>query len=50
VLVVTAFGATLAEAQRRSVAHAEHVSLAGRQFRHDIGWRDLAREHGARAS
>jgi phosphoribosylamine--glycine ligase len=51
VLVVTALGATLAEAQRRSVAHAERVSFAGRQFRHDIGWRDLARaELGARAS
>jgi phosphoribosylamine--glycine ligase len=51
VLVVTALGATLAEAQRRSVAYAERVAFAGRQFRRDIGWRELAREeHGARAS
>jgi phosphoribosylamine--glycine ligase len=48
VLVVTALGATLAEAQRRSAAYAERVAFAGRQFRRDIGWRELAREeHGA---
>jgi phosphoribosylamine---glycine ligase len=44
VLAVTALGPTLADAQRRSVAHAARVQFAGRQFRRDIGWRDLARE------
>jgi phosphoribosylamine--glycine ligase len=43
VLAVTALGATLADAQRRSAAHAARVEFAGRQFRRDIGWRDLAR-------
>jgi phosphoribosylamine--glycine ligase len=51
VLAITALGATLAEAQRRSVAHARRVQLAGRQLRSDIGWRELQREaRGARAS
>ena len=43
VLAITALGATMAEARRRSVAHAERVQFAGRQFRRDIGWRELAR-------
>jgi phosphoribosylamine--glycine ligase len=46
VLAVTAIGATIASAQRRSVAHAERVEFAGRQFRRDIGWRELARGAG----
>ncbi|MFI5310607.1 MAG: phosphoribosylamine--glycine ligase [Gemmatimonadales bacterium] len=51
VLAVTALGATLAEAQRRSASYAGRVQLAGRQMRRDIGWRDLARESSsARAS
>jgi phosphoribosylamine--glycine ligase len=51
VLVVSAFAPTLAGAQNRSAAHAERVEFAGRHFRRDIGWRDLARqERGARAS
>ena len=43
VLAVTALGASVADAQRRSASHAERVLFAGRQFRRDIGWRDLAR-------
>jgi phosphoribosylamine--glycine ligase len=43
VVAVTALGATLADAQRRSAGHAERVRFAGRQFRRDIGWRELAR-------
>ena len=43
VLAVTALGASLADAQHRSASHAERVRFAGRQFRRDIGWRDLAR-------
>ncbi|HVT40599.1 MAG TPA: phosphoribosylamine--glycine ligase [Gemmatimonadaceae bacterium] len=43
VLAVTALGPTLADAQRRSAAHAGRVQFAGRHFRRDIGWRELAR-------
>ncbi len=43
VFAVTAVGGTLADAQRRSVAHAERVSFEGRRLRRDIGWRELAR-------
>ncbi|MDA1080861.1 MAG: phosphoribosylamine--glycine ligase [Gemmatimonadetes bacterium] len=42
VLAVTAVAKSLAEAQRASAAYAESVSFEGRQFRRDIGWRDLA--------
>jgi phosphoribosylamine--glycine ligase len=44
VLAITALGESLADAQRRSVAHAERVQFAGRQLRRDIGWRDLSRQ------
>lgn len=43
VLAVTAVAATLAQAQRASADHAARVAFAGRQFRHDIGWRELQR-------
>jgi phosphoribosylamine-glycine ligase len=43
VLAVTALGATLAKAQALSASHAARVKFAGRQYRRDIGWRDLAR-------
>ncbi len=43
VLAVTATGATVAEAAGRSRAAAEAVSFEGRQFRRDIGWREIAR-------
>lgn len=43
VLAVTALGASLAEAQKLSASHASHVAFDGRQYRRDIGWRDLAR-------
>jgi phosphoribosylamine--glycine ligase len=48
VFAVTAVAGTLADAQRRSVAHAERVQFEGRQLRRDIGWRELAR--GARTT
>lgn len=48
VLAVTALGATVADAQRRSAAHAARVQFDGAQFRRDIGWREMARD--ARAS
>jgi phosphoribosylamine--glycine ligase len=44
VLAVTALAATLASAQKLSAAHAAKVQFAGRQYRKDIGWRDLARQ------
>ena len=44
VLVVTATGSTLTDAQRRSSSHADRVQFAGRHYRRDIGWRDLARQ------
>ncbi len=46
VFAITAVADSLAAAQRRSTAHAERVQLEGRQLRHDIGWRELARSAG----
>ena len=47
VLAVTGLGATFEEAHRRSAAYAESVRFAGKQYRADIGWRELARRAGA---
>jgi phosphoribosylamine--glycine ligase len=44
VLAVSAVAPTIAEAQRKSLAHAERVDFAGKQLRHDIGWREIARQ------
>jgi phosphoribosylamine--glycine ligase len=44
VLAVTALGGSLAEAQKLSASHASLIQFAGRQYRRDIGWRDLARQ------
>ncbi len=46
VLAVTGVGATFAEARRRSLDAAERIDFDGRQFRSDIGWRELARGAG----
>ncbi|HWZ60787.1 MAG TPA: phosphoribosylamine--glycine ligase [Gemmatimonadaceae bacterium] len=43
VLAVTAVAPSLAAAQHRSVVAASRVELAGKQFRTDIGWRELSR-------
>jgi phosphoribosylamine--glycine ligase len=43
VLAVTAVADTIADAQRASARAAEEVRFAGKQFRADIGWRELAR-------
>jgi phosphoribosylamine--glycine ligase len=43
VLNLVATAPTLREAQARSAEWAARVSFAGRQFRPDIGWRELAR-------
>ena len=47
VLSVTGLGGDIAEAARRSREGAERVRFQGRQFRSDIGWREMER---ARAS
>jgi len=47
VLAVTAVAETLADAQRASAGYAADVQFAGRQFRRDIGWRDLQRASSA---
>jgi phosphoribosylamine--glycine ligase len=43
VVAVTAVAPTIAAAQRRSAEVAARVDFAGRHFRRDIGWRELAR-------
>ena len=43
VLAVTGRAGTFPEAQRLSRAAAERITFAGKQFRGDIGWRELAR-------
>jgi phosphoribosylamine--glycine ligase len=48
VLAVTAVAPTLIEAAELSRSHAEQVSLAGKQLRRDIGWREVMR--GARTA
>lgn len=47
VFAITGTGATLAEAAARSSEYAERVTFDGRQFRRDIGWRELERDAGA---
>lgn len=47
VLAVTAVADTFERAQALSRATAEQVDFAGRQFRPDIGWREVARRHAA---
>lgn len=43
VLAVTATAMNLREAQRLSTAYADRVELPGKQYRADIGWRELSR-------
>ncbi len=47
VLAVTAIAPTLADAAARSSAAAESIEFNGKQYRRDIGWRELARNAGA---
>ena len=47
VLMVTAVAPTLREAAERSRAAAEAIHFEGKQYRRDIGWRELARDAGA---
>ena len=48
VLAVTGLGSTLAEAAGRSRAAASAIAFEGKQFRRDIGWRELARDERAK--
>jgi phosphoribosylamine-glycine ligase len=43
VLAVTGIGSTIELATERSRVAAERIEFAGKQFRTDIGWRELAR-------
>jgi len=43
VLAVTATAATVSEAAAKSRAAAEAIGFAGKQYRRDIGWREIAR-------
>lgn len=47
VLAVTAEGDSLQQAADRSRAAAGRIAFEGRQFRRDIGWRELERHAGA---
>ena len=47
VLTVSATGATVAEAQAKSLEYARQVKLEGKQLRSDIGWREIARQPSA---
>ena len=44
VLAVSALGESVTIAQRRSLNYAQRVEFQGKQFRTDIGWREIARE------
>jgi phosphoribosylamine---glycine ligase len=47
VLAVTGRGSTFEDARRRSLDVAARIEFDGRQYRSDIGWRELARYAGA---
>jgi phosphoribosylamine--glycine ligase len=48
VLAVTGLGDTLGDASRKSLVGADAVQFEGKYFRTDIGWREFARDEGAR--
>jgi phosphoribosylamine--glycine ligase len=50
VLAVSAVAPSVAEAQQRSQDYAERVEFAGKQYRTDIGWREIARQGEQQAS
>jgi phosphoribosylamine---glycine ligase len=47
VLAITGLGKSLDDAQRKSRDFASKVSFDNKQFRADIGWREVARRAGA---
>ncbi len=48
VLAVTGLGDSLGDAARKSLVGADGVNFDGKYFRTDIGWREFARDEGAR--
>jgi phosphoribosylamine--glycine ligase len=48
VLAVTGLGSNLAEAAAKSRTAAAAIEFGGKQFRRDIGWRELARDERAK--
>jgi phosphoribosylamine--glycine ligase len=46
VLAVTGRGRDVAEARKRSTDAAARIAFSGRQYRSDIGWRELSRRAG----
>ena len=44
---MTGLGATIRDAKTRSLTGAELIEFDGRQYRSDIGWRELTRHAGA---
>jgi phosphoribosylamine--glycine ligase len=49
VLAVTAVAPSLAEAARSSRSAAAAITFDGKQYRRDIGWRELARQNATLA-
>jgi phosphoribosylamine--glycine ligase len=49
VLAATGLGATLADAAARSRAAADAIAFEGKQYRRDIGWRELTRDERVEA-
>ena len=49
VLAVTGLGDSLEQAAERSRAAAESIAFEGKQYRRDLGWRELERQRGGRA-
>jgi phosphoribosylamine--glycine ligase len=49
VLAVSAVAPTIEEAQRRSLRCAEQIEFAGKHYRTDIGWREIARQQHSHA-
>jgi len=47
VLSVTGLGESFEVARRRSLNAAGRIQFEGKQFRTDIGWREMARGAGA---
>jgi phosphoribosylamine---glycine ligase len=50
VLAITALASTFEDAAHRSRSAAEAIRFEGRQYRSDIGWRELRRRAGQRGS
>jgi len=47
VLGVTGLARTVAAAAKKSAAAAERIAFAGKAYRRDIGWREIARAGAA---